>query len=953
MGDPGDKGERTRPPWAQVEPLFHGALEQPAAQREAWLKRRCGEDRALYQEVRSLLRAAETESSPLDSGVRVNQAQQAEDQTTRGPAAGDRVGAYLLVREIGQGGMGQVFLAERADGQFQQHVAIKFLKPAAREHLARFQTERQILAGLSHPGIARLLDGGISPDGRPYMVMEHVDGEPVTRHVLRRRLDLAAILDLFARIAEAVADAHANLIIHRDLKPENILVTADGRIKLLDFGVAKILSGNPLEDSRTRATPLTPSHAAPEQLGGRPVTTATDVYALGVVLYEMLTGVSPWAGLAELPVSVAIHRRLESEPRPASEAARAAGRLRRARALEGDLDAILARALRVDPNLRYRTVEALLDDLRRHRQGFAVRARYGNRWYLFSRTLHRYRWALGATLVVVAVLAGFLVRFGLESERARRAEQQALREAETSREITNYLISLFETASPARSGGQHIEPKDLVDAGRQRLETHLQDRPGLRARMLSTLSQLYTELGYDADALDCAKDALAQADALTSAERAELMIRLGHAYDRAGRYAEAIETLRTAVAALGGDGERRNRLRAQWYLGAALINDARMDEGLGVLEAARDEARRHFAHDELHGDLLSALAVGRVLAGAADAAIDMQQQAMAIFAEHLPETHPKRIDAVATLGHIAYFAQRLELARMQFERAIALAKRVYDPNSTVILNMQRGLANTLSDQGYLREAIEMERHIIEVHRRVSGENPDLATSLINLATDLNRYGDYGGAEHAALQARQLLDEDSEPVEVLRADLTVAEALNRMGHTERALAMLDAEPAASRSGLLSDGFRALRHLYRCDALLDLSRLDEAEQELARAAELFSRTQPEGSRAMQNLRFRRGLLAVARGDAEQGLAMMQQAVDGILALGLDNPTYTLEIEAEIANALIDLGRRETAQAILERIAPAAEALLAPTSTVRLSIRRALRRLSATDEGQSSGP
>ena len=256
MGDPGDKGERTRPPWAQVEPLFHGALEQPAAQREAWLKRRCGEDRALYQEVRSLLRAAETESSPLDSGVRVNQAQQAEDETTRGPAAGDRVGAYLLVREIGQGGMGQVFLAERADGQFQQHVAIKFLKAAARVHLARFQTERQILAGLSHPGIARLLDGGITPDGRPYMVMEHVDGEPVTRHVLRRRLDLAATLDLFARIAEAVADAHANLIIHRDLKAENILVTHDKVIDVAVFGVPNDDFG---EEVKATSSPRTSS----------------------------------------------------------------------------------------------------------------------------------------------------------------------------------------------------------------------------------------------------------------------------------------------------------------------------------------------------------------------------------------------------------------------------------------------------------------------------------------------------------------------------------------------------------------------------------------------------------------------------------------------------------------------------------------------------------------------
>ena len=943
MGDSGESSGRRRPPWEDVEPLFHDALAQPPSVREAFVRDRCGDDPALADEVLSLLRATGEELPGIDGGVRFTNTDAAPGS---GPAVavGDRVGPYLLTRPLGQGGMGEVFLAERADGEYQQQVAIKFLKPAAAEHFERFRNERQILAGLSHPGIARLLDGGVSDSGRPYMVMEHVDGEPVTDHVRRHRLGVDAVLDLFDGICAAVAEAHANLVIHRDLKPANILVTGDGGIKLLDFGVAKLLSGDRLDSDATRATPLTPSHAAPEQLCGQAVTTATDVYALGVVLYELLTGVSPWAGLTDLPLGVAVNRLLETDAEPASRAARRAGQPGRAKALSGDLDAVLARAMRKSPAQRYRTVEALCDDLRRHRQGFAVSARYGNRWYLFRRALRRYRWALLATGVLLALLSGFTLRLGIEAERAQRAEQLARAEAEAANAVTDYLVSLFETANPASSSGQPIEPKALVDAGLKRLDAQLGHRPQIQARLLTTLSTLYTELGHEAEAVHTAERALIAIGNHDGIDRAEALIGLGRAYDRTGRYDDAINALLSAQTMLStrAPADDNRRLQLQWYLGQAYVNRDQVDQGLPILAAAHATAQASKPDAELTADLASSLAVAHALDGRAADAVPMQRAAMQRFRRLLGDEHPKTIDSIATLGHIAYFGQQLELAREQFDRAIALALPIYGQQSAQVLNMQRGLANTLSDLGKVREAIAIEREIVELHRIVSGENPGLGTSLINLATDLNRWGDYAAAEHAARRAVGLLDPEGEPTEYLRAQLTIAEALNRMGHTEQALALLDDEVPAAMSGLMGDGFRAVRHFKRFDAMLDLSRLDEAAAELSRAAELLSATQPGGSRVMMMLLFRRGQLAAARGETERGLQLMQQADDGIRALGLRSPTQTLEIQAEIANALIDRGESAAAHEVLERLIPRAEQQLAPTSTVRLAIRRAQRRL-----------
>jgi eukaryotic-like serine/threonine-protein kinase len=360
----------------RVDELLDVLLDTPAEARADYLDRNGGEDPAVLHEVESLLRAAQQLGGFLATPARLG----AEVPIEPIPAE-MRVGAWKVIRHIGRGGMGVVYEAVRAEGDFAQRVAIKLLRNEAIAELERFHVERQILARLEHPGIARLYDGGIAADGRPYMAMELVEGEPITEHCARTRATLSQRMRLFMQVCEAVAYAHRNLVVHRDLKPANILVTARGQVKLLDFGVAKLIAAEDENLTRTVGAPLTPASAAPEQLLGAPVTTATDVYTLGLLLFELLTGTRPWSPAGE-PIAHAMRVVLERPaPAPSVTAAALSDPPLSARLLRGDFDAIVAKALRKEPSHRYETVDALKLDVERALRGEAVAARTGARLY--------------------------------------------------------------------------------------------------------------------------------------------------------------------------------------------------------------------------------------------------------------------------------------------------------------------------------------------------------------------------------------------------------------------------------------------------------------------------------------------------------------------------------------------------------------------------------------------
>jgi len=398
---------------ARVDALLDDLLDLPVESRTSALDRKCSDDPAVQAEVRSLLTAAKALGGFLSTPAMLAMEPQLEDIPP-----GTRIGAWRITRRIGRGGMGVVYEAERAEGDFHQRVAVKLLRLESVAELPRFHIERQILARLETPGVARLYDGGVTSDERPYMVMEFVEGRPITDYCVACGASLPQRMQLFIQVCEAVAYAHRNLIVHRDLKPANILVTPQGQVKLLDFGIAKLIDVDRPELTQGAAAPLTPLAAAPEQLLGQPVTTATDVYALGLLLFELLTDTQPWMGVGG-PIAQAVRVILdEPAPVPSRRAAEVSGTPFPPRVLRGILMRLWGRPFEKSRNTATPTVEALEADSDHALKGEPVAARSGARLYVFGRTLRRYRWV---TAAVAAVLVSLAVGLGAAAWQARRA----------------------------------------------------------------------------------------------------------------------------------------------------------------------------------------------------------------------------------------------------------------------------------------------------------------------------------------------------------------------------------------------------------------------------------------------------------------------------------------------------------------------------------------------------
>jgi non-specific serine/threonine protein kinase/serine/threonine-protein kinase len=472
----------------RVDELLDVLLDLPEAERADYLNREAGADPAVRREVESLLEAASRVGEFLAAPAYI------KGEAASEPVPEDlKIGPWKAIRIIGRGGMGVVYEALRAEGDFTQRVAVKLLRHEAIAEVERFQVERQILAHLEHPGIARLYDGGIAPDGRPYMVMELIEGEPIDEYCKRTHASLVQRMQLFNQVCEAVAYAHRNLVVHRDLKPANILVTAGGRIKLLDFGVAKLLAGEDGNLTRTVGAPLTLATAAPEQLLGNAVTTATDVYALGLLLFELLTGRRPWSPAGE-PIAHAMRVVLERPaPAPSATAAALPAPVLPARLLRGDFDAIVAKALRKEPAHRYETVDALRLDVERAIRGEAVLARSGARLYQFGRVVRRYRWGAMAVVLIVLSLAVGLGAAAWQARRVQAERDEARRDAAREEAVRYNLTRLFRAAITDQ-GKEPATAKSMIDASAQRVLREYQDNPRQAGEIVITLADLYGAL---------------------------------------------------------------------------------------------------------------------------------------------------------------------------------------------------------------------------------------------------------------------------------------------------------------------------------------------------------------------------------------------------------------------------------------------------------------------------
>ncbi|MEO8197747.1 MAG: serine/threonine-protein kinase [Thermoanaerobaculia bacterium] len=620
--------------------------------------------------------------------------------------AGEVVGAYRLLALLGRGGMGEVWEAERVDGHFEQRVAVKLLKRGvdSDEVLRRFLQERQILARLTHPGIARLFDGGIGPDGRPYFVLEKVDGETILDYARRNRLSIAERVGLLVPVAQAVDAAHRQLVVHRDLKPSNILVTASGEVKLLDFGIAKLLGDGQSEDADASASPapeltalglraLTPAYAAPEQILGEPVTTATDVYALGVVLHELLTGRRPHPRASTSAAALAAEVTNETLPRLTSVVrALTADELARlglpagesphlARRLAGDLETILARALDRAPERRYTSAGALADDLQRYLDGRPVEARPDSRWYRARKFARRHRVAVvAAALVALSLIAGLSAALW----QARRAAANAAHAEASSRRaerVQGFLIRLFEGSDPDRAQGETITARQLLDEGAARIASELAEEPEVQAALWDAVSQIERRLGRNDVALRLARDALAERRKLlpdSDREVALARLTLGEALfangDLQAAQAELAAALPVLVASFAEESDEV--LRARSAIGGAELQLGDNAAALASSDFVLALTRRKSGADS--AETAQALLEHAMALGAADRYAEAEAAAaesVRIFTLRLGANHPRTARARMTWGELLEYVGKRAEAESELETALPVVER--------------------------------------------------------------------------------------------------------------------------------------------------------------------------------------------------------------------------------------------------------------------------------------
>lgn len=770
LGCPTDRGLTTTAraaTWRQAFELFDHALELAPGERDAYLDRACAGDRGLRENVDALLASTGMSSfleEPAADFVRPLIAEPPPDLSPAGSAS--QIGPYRIVREIGHGGMGTVYLAERADHQYQKRVALKLLpawSAASERMVRRFVEERQIMAALDHPDIARFFDGGVTADGLPWFAMEYVEGSPIDRYCDEHRLTIEKRLELFCRVCSAVQYAHRNLVVHRDIKPANILVTTDGDVKLLDFGIAKLLAEVPAEASLTLTNErlMTPLYASPEQIRGGPITTASDVYSLGVLLYELLAGTYPYR-LATRDTHEVARAILGQEPQPMSTglvqlkdgqrayprsrtledvaSARALAPAKLARRLRGDLDVITATAMQKDSARRYGSAQQLEADVRRHLAGLPLTARPESRVARARKFVMRHRIGVGvAAGVALLVLASGVVTT-IQSLRIRAQAARIAVERDRAEQVSGFLAGLFQTSDPyARSADGGRTAREILDSGAARIDRELAGQPEARAQMMFEIGRAYFGLGLR----DRARRFLEVSLAIQRRLRPQNPVAIARTLDLIG-------LVRLEQGELDG-AERAYRealeLRRQ-QLGVRHREVARTLNGLaGVLRAAGryrdadsvsrvameiDEAQRPPSQLDIAESARGLAHSVRELGDPAEA-VRLYTQALTAQRAELPAEHPEVIGSTLDLAAALGDAGRDAMADSLFRHGIAIERRVLGDEHPAVIRDEVRYARLLHRRSSVAEAeARYRRSVAIVRRRLPAVHPLTATALLGL-----------------------------------------------------------------------------------------------------------------------------------------------------------------------------------------------------------------------------
>ncbi|HUK46723.1 MAG TPA: protein kinase [Terriglobales bacterium] len=916
----------TRADWQRIKELFGQALEYPSEQRDAFLNNACGSDTSLRQEVESLLKAHDSSTALLQ-----------EPLIPISSATKNRsVGPYRLLEKIGEGGMGQVWLAERTDGTLKRQVAIKLphegFQSAA--FVKRFARERDILASLSHPHIATLYDAGVA-EGQPFLAMEYVVGETITAYSARLNLAVRDRLQLFQQVLAAVQYAHSHLVVHRDLKPSNILVTPDGQVKLLDFGIAKLIgTGETAETELTQlgGRMLTPDYASPEQITGAPISTTTDVYALGVVLYELLTGFRPWKRSSRGMLEDAI---LHADPAPPSSVA-----VKSKKALRGDLDAIVLKALRKEPGQRYATADAFAEDLRRFLIGDPVIAQPESAWYRTRKFLIRQRWAvLSAAAIVLALALGL----GLALWQAHIAR----RETTVATAMEKFLEDIFRANSSDQQDpvkARQTTARELLDIGAGKIDGELAGVPEANLRILSTLGDMYFDLGLDDQAVEMQRKRVAVARRQfgnNSEELASALIDLGDALHSSHSVSESEGVLLEANRILDqrrdfGSLERGNLLimLAQHYRSSDL------KRALDYSRQATEVLRRYPTDPELAESLFQQAELLDVLNQPREAETQVTE-ALQRSIKLQGDPNPNLARFYAGQGQIQQELMEFAAGEDSMRRAAEAARKVNGDDHVDTLETELRLGYFLVATSRPWEGLEHIERAKEIELRIRGEADPFFAPQVFL--------EYGGALASVGKIEEGLEYISKAVENRRKNRPGTQYLGQMlerealvqielGRYEEAQRLSDEAAEIAKKVNYPTSFNAIDGRVRL--LLTARQIPEAEA----ALNSFHPAVPaEGTLSQDALRAQvlRAEIALARNDGETAAGVAGEVTKLLAASPARAYLKWLEARAVLAQGRAELLRHHPSEALplIQRSVELRESIMDPNSPALADSRVAL--------------
>jgi serine/threonine protein kinase/tetratricopeptide (TPR) repeat protein len=879
----------------RAETLFHQLADLPPAERSAQLS---GEDPEIVAEVQRLLASEDQwgDNSLLGDDLRVALG----DPVTA--AEGDVIGPFRLGPCLGEGGMGVVFEAEQLE-PVRRTVALKLIKWGmdTRAVVNRFRAERQALAMMDHPGIAKVYDVGATADGRPYFAMERVRGDRMTDYCDRQQLGVDDRIELFARVCDVVQHAHQRGVIHRDLKPSNILVReVDGRPQpvVIDFGIAKAVRQDAVARTLLTAEDAavgTPDYMSPEQAatGDIDVDTRSDVFSLGILLYELLTGSRPYPDVEPGPSGWERHRRrLSEEPatRPSTRVDRAGAELREllaqrgqsvhglSRRLRRDLDWITLRCLELDRERRYPSAAALADDLRRHLQNQPVDASPPDPLYRFSKLVARHRVAVAATLLVAAALlvGGTMATVGLV--RARAAERQALaaqqtaeREAEASAELADFMIELFQVSNPSESRGNSVTAREILDRGVERIRTDLEEQPVLQARLMHAMGTVYSELGLYAEAAGLLEAAIERRRAelgAESAEVAESLLRLGQ-----------IQRRRIEIDAA----------RASY---AEALRILEVVHGVDTWETARP---------------LAALASVEGQAGRMDEALRMLERAVQISEAHWGPDAIETASVINNLATTAFRAGDYRRARQNLERSLAIFEAEHGANHPDVGTLLNNLGMISRRMGDTRGAAGYHLRDLEVSRATLGsDHPDVANGLRNLGFAQMALGEFAAAQASFEESLAINQRTIGPdtVRAAAAHASLGELAVRRGDLDTAAAHLERSlDINERVGGAANAPSRVRILESLARIARLSGDDAGARARCRSAIRLAETLALPEVEAARCRIQLAMMLLGDGDEAAAAALYERATSGLpldAATFLDRPFDTASRSAYLAAA-----------------------------------------------------